>query len=110
MFELSLVTKNFVFFDSSAVLSDHPISARWDNVIEPRDPRRLHITRAARVVITDHLVNSIDLLCRRAAGKPLPTTLRNWYWPLRSEFAHELPRLRENLGQRAVSHNLNFKT
>ena len=52
MFELSLVTRNFVFFNSSDVLSSNPISSSWDNVIEPRDPRRLHITRAARVIIT----------------------------------------------------------
>ena len=106
MFELSLVTRNFVFFDSSDVISDNPISASWDNVIEPRDPRRLHITRAARVIITDSLVRGLDLLSRRAVGKPLPTTLRNWKWPLRREFVNALPRLRENLGNRAVSHNL----
>ena len=70
MFELSLVTRNFVFFDSSDVLSSNPISSSWDNVIEPRDPRRLHITRAARVIITNSLVRGLDLLSRRAVGKP----------------------------------------
>ena len=106
MFELSLVTRNFVFFDSSDVLSSNPISSSWDNVIEPRDPRRLHITRTARVIITNTLVRGLDLLSRRAVGKPLPQTLRNWNWPLQREYMNAMPRLRENLGNRAVSHNL----
>lgn len=106
MFELSLETKNFVFFDSSEVVSSNPISRSWDNVIEPRDPRRIHITRAARVLITDCLVSGIDLLCRRADGKQIPPSLNRWSWPLRREYLQDVPALREKLGSRAVSHNL----
>ena len=37
MFELSVDCQNLLFFDSSAVLTDHPMSLHVDNVIDPGD-------------------------------------------------------------------------
>ena len=106
MFELSLTLPNFYFFDSSAILSTHPLGNKWDDVIDPRDPRRLHITHAARTLISDHLVNGLELICRRSAGRSLPPALHNWVWPLRTYFLRAIPQLKARLGPRAVSHDL----
>lgn len=110
IFEMSLTMPNFLFFDSSSVISRDPISHSWDNVIEPRDPRRIHLTRNARILITDHLVNGIELLCRRKDGKPLPPSIRNWVWPMRREYLESLPEIRASLGHRSVTHNLTCGT
>ena len=91
MLELSLQVPNLIFFDSSSVLSDSPLSRHWDNVIERNDPRRIHITREARILITNQLLIGVEQTCRKRDGKHLGTHLRNWRWPLRSDFAAIIP-------------------
>ena len=104
MCELSLQTRIlFLFFDSSAVISYHPISKRLHNVIEPKYPRKLHITDAACVIIADSLSKGLAILCRRAIIKLLPSGLRNWCWPLRRKYINAILFLQENLESRAVS-------
>ncbi len=96
MFDLSIMTQNFNFFDSSSVISNHPLGRKVDNIIEPRDPRKLHITRAARVLISEHIVNGIELICSRNKGKLLSPILRSWKWPLRNEYIDTLSQTRDN--------------
>ena len=86
MFDLSLKVTNLFFFDSSAVIESSPLSRRWADVIQRTDPRCVHITLAARRLISDELVKGADLVCRgRNKGR-----LENWSWPLRSDFAAQL--------------------
>ena len=86
MFDLSLHVHNFLFFDSSSIISDHPLGRKLDNIVDPRDRRGVHITRAARVLISDNLVNGLELIWRRNAGKSLPPALDTWTWPLRNVY------------------------
>ena len=83
MFNLSLRVPNLFFFDSSAVIESSPLSRRWDSVIQRTDPRHVHITLAARRLISDELVKGADLVCR---GRD-EAHLQNWLWPLRPGFA-----------------------
>ena len=86
MFELSLEVPNLFFFDSSSVIEQSPLKHRWSDVIERSDSRRIHITLAARRLITDQLVNGVDYVCR---GRDA-LELRSWNWPLRPHFASKL--------------------
>ena len=86
MFDLSLTIPNFYFFDSSAVIESSPLSRRWDSVIQRSDPRHVHITLAARRLISDELVKGVDLVCRGVEK----AHLRTWTWPLRPSFAAKL--------------------
>ena len=73
MFELSLDVPNLFFFDSSSVIERSPLSHKWSNVIKANDPRKLHITLAARRLITDQLVKGVDLVCRGRDIRELKT-------------------------------------
>ena len=88
MFDLSLRVPNLFFFDSSAVIESSPLSRRWDSVIQRSDPRLVHITLAARRLISDELVKGVDLVCRGVEK----AHLRTWSWPLRPSFADRLSR------------------
>ena len=86
MFELSLDVPNLFFFNSSSVIERSPLSHKWSNVIKANDPRKLHITLAARRLITDQLVKGVDLVSRVRDIREL----KNWTWPLRPHFAEQL--------------------
>lgn len=100
MFELSFQVPNLKFFDSHAVLFSDKISRRVANVILAADPRGIHITNAARHLITEHLVNCIeDIACARS-GRAVSPRLWNWSWPIRQEFVECIPDIR---ARRAVA-------
>ena len=87
MYELSQKIPNMAFFDSHAVLMRDRISESMGGVIDMREHRGVHITWEAKKLITDHLVNALDLTWHLTSGKPVSGRLKNWSWPVRHEFA-----------------------
>ena len=86
MHDLSLQHVNLMFFDSHCTLVDDPISNRRSQVLDPDDPRRVHITRDARIVVNNKLVDAVEFLSCKASARSMPMKLRSFRWPLRWSF------------------------
>ena len=91
MHELSIGIPNMAFFDSHSVLMDDRISNSLGGVIDMREKRGIHITWEARKLITEHLVNALDLTHHISNNKRVTGRLANWTWPTRNEFANQWP-------------------
>ena len=87
MHEFSRTFPNLAFFDSHAILMGNRISQRLEDVIDPNDQRKIHITWGARKLITDNLVNAVELTSCLSNGKRLNSKLSIWHWPVRPRFA-----------------------
>ena len=90
MYELSLSVPNLAFFDSHAILMNDRISQRLGGVIDLDDRRGVHITWQARKLITDQLVRAAELTSCVSSGRRPTGRLKNWVWPLRSQFADSI--------------------
>ena len=87
MFELSMRVPNLRFFDShEAIVMDTKLSSKIDNVIDPNDKHKTHLTLAAKKLVTSQIVSAIELIVGRRNGTVLGSSVRGWYWPLRSQF------------------------
>ena len=89
MFNVSLNVCNFTFFDSHSVLVSSPISKprSASNVgVIAKDDDGVHITFAARRLITDQLVNGLHMLACGREGKHVTDRVHGWTWPLRREY------------------------
>ena len=83
MFEASVSCPNLLFFDSSEVISSHPMAHRADNVLDPLSRGGIHMTREARILVSDELVKAVDTICRHNVGTPRRPPPK---WPLRQNF------------------------
>ena len=91
MFEICVDSQNLLFFDSSAVLTDHLMSLHADiNVMDPGDRNGVHLTRDARRLVRDEFVSATDNICRYESGQPI----RRWTWPVRPDYVRMLLSLR----------------
>jgi len=86
MFELSLGVPNLRFFDSHEALIRGLKSGDVYHVIQRDDKRGTHLTFAARKLVSDQLVNGIELIVGRRAGSIKGSSVRGWSWPLREQF------------------------
>ena len=91
MYDLSQSIPNMAFFDSHDVLMKDSISKTLGGVIDLRERRGIHITWHARKLITDHLVNALNLTWHLKNDKQVTGKLVNWVWPVRHEFANAWP-------------------
>ena len=89
MFELSMRVPNMAFFDSHSVVLGNSISSPSSRVtvIRPGDDG-IHISFEARKLISDQLVNGVELLARRREGLTASGRLQGWQWPLRPSYSH----------------------
>ena len=87
VYRFCLSIPNMAFFDSHSILLNDKISRTLGGVIDLKDVRGVHITWQARKLITDQLVNAVELTSILAGGKCVSHRLRNWNWPKRSSFA-----------------------
>ena len=91
MNELSLSIPNMALFDSHALLMNDRISQSLGGVIDLREQRGIHVTWHARKLITDNLVNALELTWHLNNDKPVSGKLSNWVWPIRQEFVNTWP-------------------
>ena len=91
MNELSLSIPNMAMFDSHALLMNDRISQSLGGVIDLREQRGIHVTWHARKLITDNLVNALELTWHLNNDKPVSGKLSNWVWPIRQEFVNTWP-------------------
>ena len=91
MYDLSLTVPNLAFFDSHAVLMNDRISQRLGGVIDLEDRRGVHITWQARKLVTDQLVNAVELTSILSGGRRVVGRLSHWVWPLRPVFQYAPP-------------------
>ena len=87
MHRFCLTIPNMAFFDSHSILMNDRISQTLGGVIDLGDVRGVHITWQARKMITEQLVNAVELTSILAGGKRASPRLRNWNWPKRTFFA-----------------------
>ena len=89
MFELCTRVPNMAFFDSHSVVLSNGMSSPSSRVkvIRP-DGDGIHISFDARRLITDQLVNGVELLARRREGLTASGRLQGWQWPLRPSYSH----------------------
>ena len=97
MFELSFHAPNLKFFDSHDVLLNNRLSRRTADVIQSSDPRGVHITHAARHLISDNLVLATDDMDCTRKKRALHPRLRRWSWPIRWQFADMIPDIKARL-------------
>ena len=88
MYALSMDIPNMAFFDSHNVLVNDHISRTLGGVIDLREKRGIHITWQAKKLITEHLVNAVDLTWHIANRKPVSGRLASWQWPVRQHFTN----------------------
>ena len=67
------------------------ISQSLGGVIDLREQRGIHVTWHARKLITDNLVNALELTWHLNNDKPVSGKLSNWVWPIRQEFVNTWP-------------------
>jgi hypothetical protein len=87
MFQMSLAIPNLRFLDTHEALMDSDLR-RHRKVLEQSDPRGTHLTFEAKKLVTSQLVNAVELTVGRRTGTITGSTVRNWSWPLRSEFVY----------------------
>ncbi len=86
MFELSFNLPNLYFLDTHFALASDRISERMENVIPRNDSRGVHITWEARRLITEHIINAVELVRCISLNKPVGRRLSQWQWPLRAVY------------------------
>ena len=92
MFELSLTTRNFLFFDSDLLVRDPAVC----RVIDPQG-NGVKITMDAKKAVTRGLVHAVAWISARKT-RSRATVPRGWVWPLRGPFndmqlaARQVPR------------------
>ena len=87
--ELSLKHSNLHFYDSHELLVADKISEKRENVIEPTG-NGIHITKRARIVVNDGLVDAVAWL-HAPPGGAVSSRIRNFRWPLRPSFHRHHP-------------------
>ena len=91
MNELSLRIQNMALFDSHALLMNNRISQSLGGVIDLREQRGIHVTWHARKLITDNLVNTLELTWHLNNDKTVSGKLSNWVWQIRQDFVNTWP-------------------
>ena len=93
MFELAATIPNLRFFDAHQVLMSRPISTSGSNIPVIRsDGDGIHITFAARKLVTTELVKGLDIIACHREGVPVSDHLHHWKWPLRPSYVCKLNR------------------
>ena len=96
MFELSVTMPNMRFFDAHQSLVNDILSDRLNSVINPQDRHGQHLTFAARKLITNELVNAIDMLVCKQSGVKKHSNIGRWCWPLRENLVYIFRRIASN--------------
>ena len=83
MFDLCLEVPNLSFFDSHDIIMNSSLVST-SSVLLPADiSNGVHITLAAKKLITHHLVNAVQLIASTSYNQPLGARMQFWKWPLR---------------------------
>ena len=91
MFELAATVPNLKFFDAHQVLMSRPISSSGSTVpVIKSDGDGVHITFAARKLVTTELVKGLDVIACHREGVPVSDRLHHWNWPLRPLYVYKL--------------------
>ena len=91
MSDLANEVSNMSFFDSHHVLLNSSFSTPWSRVPVIRsDGDGIHITFEARKLITNQLVNGLEVIVADRECRTVPVRLQGWTWPVRFNFRHRL--------------------
>ena len=92
MSDLASEVSNLSFFDSHHVLLNSSLTKPWSKVPVIRsDGDGIHITFEARKLITNHLVNGLELIVADRECRPMPPRQQGWTWPIRLNFRPKGP-------------------
>ena len=97
MFEVSVTTPNLRFLDTHQALVNAIHTNKLDGAISPQDKHGQHLIYQARKLLSEQLVNAVELTVGKRLGIIKTSKVRGWSWPLRVNFVYKFRQIAANL-------------